>query len=104
MCNKTEDEMDMPVNCLICREPANENCVTLGEKGVASLIQACKSRGEHSLLEDIEEKYTRKNITVHKNCRKRFTDLRGFDHDDEKKANQPPQRNYVHHAITAIIS
>ena len=52
--------MDMPVNCLICREPANENCVTLGEKGVASLIQACKSRGEHSLLEDIEEKYTRK--------------------------------------------
>ena len=88
--------MDASVNCLLCNSGiANErSVVTLGEKGVSSLINACVSRGQHSLQEAIvTNKSVGRNITVHKDCRKRFTDLRNVD--DEKKENQRKENTCI---------
>ena len=79
--------------CSICRTPIHvHNSVTLKDKGVDSLLNACEVRGENALFEHISyQKSTDEPLTVHAECRKKFTDLRKFS-KEIKAVSEPPNK------------
>ena len=79
--------------CILCNSVADGTIVTLGDKGITSLENACVIRGAVGLKNTINEyQGVGKQITAHKECRKRFTDLRKIISGDEKELTPPPSK------------
>jgi hypothetical protein len=77
------DELNESANvCIICSIGFNENDdkVSVGEKGVNTIIKACQFRKdkekENSIKKRLDSNQLKPTCFVHRNCRKRYTDLR----------------------------
>jgi hypothetical protein len=77
------DELNESANvCIICSIGFNENDdkLSVGEKGVNIIIKACQFRKdkeeENSIKKRLDSNQLKPTCFVHRNCRKRYTDLR----------------------------
>ena len=81
--------------CPICKFDINPNDpenpgVTLGKKGIITLLNACQARKKETLSQFIKSRRDSSGkIVLHVICRKGFTDLRNVEDD---KNEQPPAK------------
>ncbi len=73
------------MTCIICQywqprlNTEDESVVTLGKKGISSLLSACNIRGITLLHEDVvNQQACGQTVTAHTVCRRDFVDLRKF--------------------------
>ena len=87
--------------CVICRStqsPEGDNkTVKVRDKGYSSLKLSCDVRGEKSLKDELINLYVSgQDIIVHKECRRKFTFLRGIS---DEKETPPPAKKSKHTAV-----
>ena len=78
-------------DCLICGDVIDaENVgVSLGTKGIASLLKACEARDREDLLSLVNTGVAvSAKVILHVICRKRFTDLRSLTDDEPPPAKK----------------
>ena len=80
--------------CKICSTGfgSNDHGVNVGTKGLTSLISASQARQERELEDYFRSKLEDGRIVVHKECRKRFTDLWNLEPPDQltiKRSRSP---------------
>lgn len=75
------------VSCALCTNAIEETSlgVVLGDKGISSVINASHVRGDTkgAIIEKIQS--SGQLVNVHKECRKRYTDLRNVNSSEDEK-------------------
>ena len=84
----------MSNSCVICNEE-NSPLIKVKQKGIKTLVECSKKRNEPEILNTLEDaNLNHKDIFVHTNCRKSFTDKRKLKVKTEMKETRTTSQDF----------